>query len=80
MPEISPQDAAMRVDMLSREFEKLDNRYIICSEGEDLFGLMQTPFPDVLRFRRDFKLLLQLYNLFNDVNHEIDAITEQLLN
>ena len=55
------------------QFDDLWQKFQRYSDGEELFGLPVTPYPDLERIRKELSLLQKLYGLYNDVMDSIDG-------
>lgn len=64
---ITPQEASDRLSVYQLRFDELWRKFITYSGGEDLFGLPQTPYPELDRIKKELALLQKLYSLYNDV-------------
>uniref|UniRef100_A0A672U8C5 Dynein axonemal heavy chain 5 n=1 Tax=Strigops habroptila TaxID=2489341 RepID=A0A672U8C5_STRHB len=53
-------------------FDDLFRKYITYTDGEDLFGLPVTQYPQLLEIKKQLNLLQKLYNLYNNV---IDTVS-----
>ncbi|XP_054020248.1 dynein axonemal heavy chain 5 [Dryobates pubescens] len=69
---LEPQEASGRLIMFQNRFDNLFRKYITCTDGEDLFGLPVTQYPQLLEVKKQLNLLQKLYNLYNNV---IDTVS-----
>nr|XP_021143896.1 dynein heavy chain 5, axonemal [Columba livia] len=51
----------------SNRFDNLFRKYITYTDGEHLFGLPVTRYPQLLEIKKQLNLLQKLYNLYNNV-------------
>ena len=74
------------------QFDDLWRKFETYSAGEELFGLSNTPYPALVRIKKELNLLQKLYGLYNTVmikingyfdilwvDVDIDAINNELL-
>uniref|UniRef100_G1N2L4 Dynein axonemal heavy chain 5 n=1 Tax=Meleagris gallopavo TaxID=9103 RepID=G1N2L4_MELGA len=64
---LEPQEASDRLTMFQNRFDNLFRKYITYTDGEDLFGLPVTQYPQLLEIKKQLNLLQKLYNLYNSV-------------
>ncbi|KAJ3396765.1 Dynein heavy chain 5, axonemal [Lobulomyces angularis] len=64
---IPPKTASERLIVFQRGFDELNRKWETYSGGEELFSLPVTPFPVLLKIKKELKLLQNLYGLYNDV-------------
>ncbi|KAI8902513.1 dynein heavy chain and region D6 of dynein motor-domain-containing protein [Globomyces pollinis-pini] len=64
---INPKTASERLIVFQRGFDELNRKWETYSGGEELFSLPVTPFPNLVRIKKELKLLQNLYSLYNDV-------------
>nr|XP_009683066.1 PREDICTED: dynein heavy chain 5, axonemal [Struthio camelus australis] len=64
---LEPQEASDRLAMFQNRFDNLFRKYITYTDGEDLFGLPVTQYPQLLEIKKQLNLLQKLYNLYNKV-------------
>ncbi|KAM9386572.1 dynein axonemal heavy chain 5 [Phaethornis superciliosus] len=69
---LEPQEASDRLTIFQNRFDNLFRKYVTCSDGEELFGLPVTQYPQLLEIKKQLNLLQKLYNLYNNV---IDTIS-----
>lgn len=63
----------MNIPITQARFEDLWSKYQTYTGGEELFGMMVTDYPDIVRIRKELNLLQKLYSLFNAVMDSIDG-------
>jgi dynein heavy chain len=64
---IPPKTASERLNVFQRAFDELNRKWETYSAGEELFSLPVTPFPTLVKIKKELKLLQNLYSLYNDV-------------
>uniref|UniRef100_A0A8V0X370 Dynein axonemal heavy chain 5 n=1 Tax=Gallus gallus TaxID=9031 RepID=A0A8V0X370_CHICK len=69
---LEPQEASDRLTMFQNRLDNLFRKYITYTDGEDLFGLPVTQYPQLLEIKKQLNLLQKLYNLYNNV---LDAVS-----
>uniref|UniRef100_A0A8C3EUT6 Dynein axonemal heavy chain 5 n=1 Tax=Corvus moneduloides TaxID=1196302 RepID=A0A8C3EUT6_CORMO len=69
---LTPQEASDRLTIFQNRCDNLFRKYITCTDGENLFGLPVTQYPQLLEIKKQLNLLQKLYNLYNSV---IDTIS-----
>jgi dynein heavy chain len=72
VPGIKPRVAAERLKVFQKQFEDMERKWIVYQSGEELFGLPVTEYPDLVRIKKELRLLSSLYNLYTDV---IETVT-----
>ncbi|KAI9141404.1 dynein heavy chain and region D6 of dynein motor-domain-containing protein [Paraphysoderma sedebokerense] len=75
---ILPKTASERLNVFQRGFEELNRKWETYSAGEELFCLPVTPFPALVKIKKELKLLQNLYNLYNDVLEKRNIYYEML--
>lgn len=75
---IPPKTASDRLNVFQRGFDELNRKWETYSAGEELFSLPVTPFPQLVKIKKELKLLQNLYSLYNDVLTRRDGFYEQL--
>ena len=70
---IPPREASERLQEFQMNFDSIWRRFQTCEDGEELFGLSKTPYPEIERIRRELNLLQKLYGLYNAVMDSIDG-------
>ncbi|KAJ3249557.1 Dynein heavy chain 5, axonemal [Chytriomyces hyalinus] len=75
---IAPKTASERLNVFQRAFDELNRKWETYSAGEDLFSLPVTPFPTLVRVKKELKLLQNLYSLYNDVLEKRTLYNETL--
>lgn len=75
---IAPKVASERLNVHQRTFDELQRKWDTYSAGEELFSLPVTQYPQLVRIKRELKLLQQLYSLYNDVLAKRSSYFDQL--
>ncbi|KAJ1563094.1 Dynein heavy chain 5, axonemal [Cladochytrium tenue] len=75
---IPPKTASERLNVFQRAFDELNRKWETYSAGEELFSLPVTPFPTLVRVKKELKLLQNLYSLYNDVLEKRASYNETL--
>ncbi|KAI9150964.1 hypothetical protein H9P43_009579 [Blastocladiella emersonii ATCC 22665] len=75
---IPPKTASERLNVFQRAFDELNRKWETYSAGEDLFCLPVTPFPTLVRIKKELKLLQNLYSLYTDVLEKRTTYYEML--
>ena len=70
---IPPREASDRLNIYQARFDDLWRRFQIYTDGEELFGLPVTDYPDLGRIKKELNLLQKLYGLYNTVMDSIDG-------
>lgn len=70
---INPREASERLQEFQCTFDGLWRRFQTYSDGEELFGLVKTPYPELERIRKELNLLQKLYSTYNTVMDSIDG-------
>ena len=70
---IPPREASDRLNVFQSRFDELWQKFQIYSDGEELFGLTVTDYPDLARIKKELNLLQKLYGLYNTVMDSIDG-------
>ena len=77
-PGINPKTASERLILFQRGFDELNRKWETYSGGEELFSLPVTPFPSLVKIKKELKLLQNLYSLYNDVLAKRQVYNETL--
>ena len=64
---IKPGVTVERLKALQKQYSEFERKAKEYAVGEDLFGLTQTPRPDVQAMDRELRLLARLYNPYTEV-------------
>jgi dynein heavy chain len=64
---IAPKTASERLVVYQRGFDELNRKLETYTGGEELFSIPVTPFPHLIKIKKELKLLQNLYGLYNDV-------------
>ncbi|KAJ3166591.1 Dynein heavy chain 5, axonemal [Geranomyces variabilis] len=75
---IPPKTATERLNVFQRSFDELNRKWETYSAGEELFSIPVTPFPTLVRVKKELKLLQNLYGLYNDVLEKRQHYNETL--
>ncbi|KAJ3097005.1 Dynein heavy chain 5, axonemal [Phlyctochytrium planicorne] len=75
---IPPKTASERLNVFQRAFDELNRKWETYSAGEELFSLPVTPFPTLVRVKKELRLLQNLYSLYNDVLEKRASYNETL--
>ena len=70
---IPPREASNRLNIFQAKFDDLWQKYQIYTDGEELFGMAVTGYPDLVRIKKELNLLQKLYGLYNTVMDSIDG-------
>ena len=70
---IPPREASDRLNIFQTRFDDIWRRFQIYSDGEELFGMSVTDYPDLARIKKELNLLQKLYGLYNTVMDCIDG-------
>lgn len=73
VPGISPKVAVDRLRRFHEEYEIRERKFNLYRNGEDLFALQPTSYPELVKTKKELLLLDQLYKLYTDV---IDTIED----
>ena len=68
----TPQEAMTRLAKYKREFETLNRKYELYNGGEKLFGLPEQQYNDLVKTKKELRLLDQLYILYQQVISTVD--------
>ncbi|KAL2308160.1 hypothetical protein Nmel_001164 [Mimus melanotis] len=77
---IPPREASDRLQIFQAKFDELWRKYLSLSDGEELFGLPITEYPELHKIKRELTLLQKLYSLYDTVTSSIDRYNEMLWN
>jgi dynein heavy chain len=75
---INPKTASERPIVFQRGFDELERKWETYSGGEELFSLPVTPFPNLVRIKKELKLLQNLYSLYNELLAKKQGYSETL--
>lgn len=70
---VPPREASDRLNIFQSRFDDLWRKYQIYTDGEELFGMAVTSYPDLVRIKKELNLLQKLYGLYNTVMDSIDG-------
>ncbi|GBG33121.1 Dynein heavy chain 5, axonemal [Hondaea fermentalgiana] len=72
VPGISPKVAVDRLRRFHEEYEIRERKFNLYRNGEELFALQATSYPELTKTKKELVLLDQLYKLYTDVIDTID--------
>ena len=75
---IAPKTATERLILFQRAFDELNRKWETYTAGEQLFSLPVTPFPSLVKIKKELKLCQTLYALYNDVLEKKGSYAETL--
>ncbi|XP_041986842.1 dynein axonemal heavy chain 5 [Aricia agestis] len=64
---LSPREASDRLILFQNRFDGMWRKLQTYQNGEELFGLPHTEYPELAQIRKELNLLQKLYKLYNDV-------------
>lgn len=70
---LTPREASDKLILFQNRFEGLWRRLQTYQSGEELFGLLQTDYPELGQIRKELNLLQKLYKLYNDVIDRVSS-------
>ena len=70
---IVPSEASDRLSVFQSRFDELYKKYVTYNGGEELFGLTQTEYPDLMVVKKELNLLQKLYTLYNSVIKSVNG-------
>nr|XP_036233287.1 dynein heavy chain 5, axonemal isoform X1 [Bactrocera oleae] len=70
---LTPREASDRLILFQNRFEGMWRRLQTYQNGEELFGLPQTDYPELGQIRKELNLLQKLYKLYNDVIDRVSS-------
>ena len=65
---IAPHEAADRVVVFQAHFDELRRKFLLYQDGESLFGLQLSRYPELDRIRKQLNLLQKLFQLYSTVD------------
>uniref|UniRef100_A0A7S0HBM9 Uncharacterized protein n=1 Tax=Hanusia phi TaxID=3032 RepID=A0A7S0HBM9_9CRYP len=71
-PGMAPMDAAQALKTYQRYFEAMDRKWKTYSQGEEMFALQVTEYPELEQTQKELLLLDKLYSLFTETITTID--------
>ncbi|KAL1130923.1 hypothetical protein AAG570_012164 [Ranatra chinensis] len=71
-PGLTPREASDRLLLFQNRFDGMWRKLQTYQNGEELFGLPLTDYPELGQIRKELNLLQKLYKLYNDV---IDGVS-----
>ncbi|KAG9395874.1 Dynein heavy chain and region D6 of dynein motor [Carpediemonas membranifera] len=78
VPGLSPRVAADRLKEFQAIFDEKERLWLGYTAGEELFGLPQTDFPELVQMKKELKLLNALYSLYSDVLSTVSGYADVL--
>lgn len=75
---VKPRVAVDRLKSFQSQYEERERKMLSYQMGEQLFGLPQTDYPDLVRIGKELKLLAKLYDLYQDVLFTISGYDDVL--
>jgi len=78
VPGVAPMEADERLRKFQRLFEERSRKWTAYSEGEKLFGLEVTPYPELEKTQAELQLLEKLYGLYTTVINTVSEFKEVL--
>ncbi|XP_045464260.1 dynein axonemal heavy chain 5 [Harmonia axyridis] len=72
-PGLTPREASDRLISFQNRFEGMWRKLQTYQNGEELFGLPTTDYPDLAQIRKELNLLQKLYKLYNDVIDRVNS-------
>ncbi|RZF32385.1 hypothetical protein LSTR_LSTR001849, partial [Laodelphax striatellus] len=73
MPGLTPREASDRLILFQNRFDGMWRKLQTYQNGEELFGLPQTDYPELAQIRKELNLLQKLYKLYNDVIDRVSS-------
>uniref|UniRef100_A0A4W3JQZ3 Dynein heavy chain 5, axonemal-like n=1 Tax=Callorhinchus milii TaxID=7868 RepID=A0A4W3JQZ3_CALMI len=77
-PRLSPQEANDQLVIYQNRFENLYRKFVMYTNGEELFGLPMTQCPQLLEIKKELNLLQKLYGLYNNVIDTVNSYHDVL--
>mmetsp|Transcript_13743 Transcript_13743/g.31844 ORF Transcript_13743/g.31844 Transcript_13743/m.31844 type:complete len:4493 (+) Transcript_13743:136-13614(+) len=78
VPALPPMEAAERLKKFQRLYQERERKWISYSEGEQLFGLPVTHYPELQQTKKELDLLEKLYSLYVAVVQTVGGYSETL--
>lgn len=70
---LTPREASDRLILFQNRFDGMWRRLQLFQNGEELFGLPQTDYPELAQIKKELNLLQKLYKLYNDVIDRVSS-------
>ncbi|XP_050507714.1 dynein axonemal heavy chain 5 [Diabrotica virgifera virgifera] len=70
---LTPREASDRLILFQNRFDGMWRKLQTYQNGEELFGLPTTDYPDMAQIRKELNLLQKLYKLYNDVIDRVNS-------
>eukprot|EP00961_Rhodomonas_salina_P127538 1719822-Rhodomonas_salina.8 len=77
-PGMQPMDAAEALKTYQRYFEAMERKWNTYAEGEEMFALHITEYPELEQTKRELGLLEKLYSLYTETINTINGYSEIL--
>ena len=78
VPGVAPMEADERLRKFQRLFEERERKWTAYSEGQKLFGLPVTEYPELVKTKQELQLLEKLYGLYTEVINTVSDFKEVL--
>ncbi|CUG94317.1 dynein heavy chain, putative [Bodo saltans] len=75
---IKPQEAMERLKRYQRQFDDKYRKWMTYMAGEELFGLPQHQYPELVRTKKELELLDKLYTLYINVLQKVNGYNDIL--
>lgn len=70
---LTPREASDKLILFQNRFDGMWRRLQLFQNGEELFGLPQTDYPELGQIKKELNLLQKLYKLYNDVIDRVSS-------
>ncbi|KAI8431137.1 hypothetical protein MSG28_001183 [Choristoneura fumiferana] len=70
---LTPREASDRLILFQNRFDGMWRKLQTYQNGEELFGLPHTEYPELAQIRKELNLLQKLYKLYNDVIDRVSS-------
>ncbi|KAH9599603.1 Dynein heavy chain [Trypanosoma melophagium] len=75
---LKPQEAMERLKRYQRQFDDKYRKWMTHMAGEELFGLPQHKYPELVKTKKELELLDKLYTLYINVLQKVDGYNDVL--
>jgi dynein heavy chain len=75
---LKPQEARERLKRYQRQFDDKERKWMTYMAGEELFGLPQHKYPELVRTKKELELLDKLYTLYMNVLTKVKGYNDIL--
>jgi dynein heavy chain len=75
-PGMAPIDAAEALKTYQRYYESMDRKWNTFAQGEEMFALQVTDYPELEKTKKELGLLDKLYSLYTEAVNTIDNFAE----